>query len=472
MINDHQTDVTWKPRRSIAPAHLIDRLPPHSIEAEQGLLGCLLLESKELNEVVERIDADSFYDLRHQALFELISEMVERGAPVDGETVGIALKEKNQLEALGGYQYLNALLNASPSASNAMYFAGIVSDKATMRKMIATCTEIVARIYIDDNSDQTGDLLDELESKVLTLTRSYKRAKDRTMHELVPMAVTKMEQYHQLQGKPIGLPTGFPDLDKKTKGLQVGLYIIAARPSVGKTSLAMNIVDHIAVDLGLPVGVFSLEMTDDSLVLRLICSRSRINMSNVVDGFLAERDFPRITGAASKLQSAGIHICDKAGLNILQIKSRARRMTQQYGIKLLVVDYLQLVRPARSSSNETRERQVAEISASLKDLSKELRIPVIVLAQLNRGIEKEKNRKPRLSDLRESGAIEQDADFVGLLYRRIIEDEPEENSDCIPVGMVIAKQRDGEQGEIHLNFMKAYTRFESASRLDYDPSAK
>jgi len=255
-----------------------------------------------------------------------------------------------------------------------------------------------------------------------------------------------------------------------TSGLHDGeMAVVAARPSMGKTSLAMNIAEHVAIDLRLPVGVFSLEMTAESLVLRMLCSRSRVNLRNIREGFLAERDFPKLTGAAGKLASAPLFIDDTAGLSILQLRAKARRMWQQHGIKLFVVDYLQLLHSTARRA-ENRQQEIADISNGIKALAKELKVPIIVLSQLNRELEREKNRKPRLSDLRESGAIEQDADLVGLLYRASSPDDDDGSSDqeALPINLLIAKQRNGPTGDVALTFLKSYTRFESAAKISND----
>jgi replicative DNA helicase len=267
-----------------------------------------------------------------------------------------------------------------------------------------------------------------------------------------------------------GVGTGLADLDKMSSGFHPGeMIVIAARPSMGKSSLAMNIAEHVAVDQGLPVGVFSLEMTAESIVLRMLCSRSRVNLRSVRDGFLAERDFPKLTGAAGKLARAPLVIDDSSGLSILQLRAKARRMSQQHGIKLFVVDYLQLLHSTARRA-ENRQQEIADISNGLKSLAKELSVPVIVLSQLNRELEKDKNRKPRMSDLRESGSIEQDADLVGLLYKPSSDDDDGGSAggdelDAVPVNLLIAKQRNGPTGDVNLTFLKSYTRFENAARV-------
>jgi replicative DNA helicase len=287
--------------------------------------------------------------------------------------------------------------------------------------------------------------------------------------DLVHRAINTIEKFHQGHGQLTGVGTGFTDLDKMTNGLHGGeMIVIAARPSMGKTSLAMNIAEHAAIEQRVPVGVFSLEMTSESLVLRMLCSRSRVNLRNVREGFLAERDFPKLTGAAGKLANAPLFIDDSSGLSILQLRAKARRMSQQYGVKLFVIDYLQLLHSTARRA-ENRQQEIADISSGIKSLAKELNVPVVVLSQLNREIEREKGRPPRLSDLRESGAIEQDADVVGLLYKPKAGDDEDggggAEEEAVPINLLIAKQRNGPTGDVNLTFLKSYTRFESIAKV-------
>ena len=294
--------------------------------------------------------------------------------------------------------------------------------------------------------------------------------RDRPINALVNGAIATIENYHARQGQLGGISTGFPDLDKMTDGLHGGeMIVIAARPSMGKTSLAMNVAEHVAVELKLPVGVFSLEMSSQSLILRMMCSLARVNLRNIREGFMIETDFPKLTSAAGRLSAAKLFIDDTAGLSILQLRARARRMAQQHGIKLFVIDYLQLLNSTARRAQDNRQQEIADISSGVKALAKELNVPIIVLAQLNREIEKDKSRKPRMSDLRESGSIEQDADLVGLLYKPNAGDDEDgaavEESDGLPVNLVIAKQRNGPTGDVHLTFLKPYTRFETATKF-------
>src|SRR5579859_3139914 len=451
----------------------LDRLPPHSPEAEQGVLGCILLSPNDcMGECIEKFKGNEevFYDLRHQTIFKALVEMYDSRAAIDVITLQQRLKDKQLLEQVGGLAYLSVLPDTVPSAANLSYYADIVQEKYLLRKMIQVCTEVVGRVY--DYEGEVDALMDEVERDILRISESRVQSHTSTIKELVKKAITTIEDFHQRQGMLTGIATGFNDLDKMTSGLHGGeMVVIAARPSMGKTSLAMNIAEHVAIDAKLPVGVFSLEMTSESLVLRMLCSRSRVNLRNVRDGFLAERDFPKLTGAAGKLANAPLFIDDSSGLSILQLRAKARRMAQQYGIKLFVIDYLQLLHSTARRA-ENRQQEIADISNGVKSLAKELNVPVIVLSQLNRELEREKNRKPRMSDLRESGAIEQDADLIGLLYKPNADDEeaggnaaPEE---AAAVNLLIAKQRNGPTGDVNLTFLKSYTRFESAAKVSDD----
>lgn len=450
----------------------VDRLPPHSIEAEQGVLGCVLLSPHDcMGECIEKLKSghEIFYDLRHQILFQLLSEMYDEKQAIDIITLQQRLKNIQQLENVGGLAYLSSLPDAVPSAANLEYYLDIVLEKYLLRKMIQTCTGIVGRVF--DYEGQVDSLLDEVERDILKISEERVTGANSTIKELVNQAISKIEEYHQNQGMLTGISTGFADFDKMTTGLHEGeMIVIAARPSVGKTSLAMNIAEHASMELKVPVGVFSLEMTADQLVLRMLCSRSRVNLRNIRDGFLAERDFPKLTGAAGKLASAPLFIDDSSGLSILQLRAKARRMWQQYGIKLFVIDYLQLLN-STSRRAENRQQEIVEISGGLKSLAKELSVPIIVLSQLNRELEKRgPGERPRMSDLRESGSIEQDADLVGLLYRELKNKDGEEETneveqDAIPVKLFIAKQRNGPTGDVDLTFLKSFTRFESAAKV-------
>ncbi len=455
-----------------------DRLPPHSPEAERGVLGCVMLSPNDcMGECIEKLKggAEVFYDLRHQTIFSMLAEMYDKREGIDIITLQQRLKDKAVLDEVGGIAYLNSLADAVPSAANLRYYVEILLEKFVLRKMVQVCTEVVGRVY--ENEDDVDGFLDEVERDVLRISEIRVDPKADKIKDLVNRAINLVEDYHRRQGMLTGVGTGFIDFDKMTTGLHGGeMVVLAARPSMGKTSLAMNIAEHVVIEQKLPVGVFSLEMTSDSLVLRMLCSQARVNLRNVREGFLADRDFAPLTNAAGRLAGSPLYIDDTSGLSILQLRAKARRMWQQFGIKLFVIDYLQLLHSTARRA-ENRQQEIADISNGIKSLAKELNVPVIVLSQLNRELEKDKDRKPRLSDLRESGAIEQDADLVCLLYKPSREDEDSgggEEQDAVPVNLLIAKQRNGPTGDVHLTFLKSYTRFESAAKVSDDdvPSEK
>jgi len=378
------------------------------------------------------------------------------------------LKDRQLLDQVGGIAYLSQLQDAVPSAANLSYYLDIVREKYLLRKLITTCSGVVGKVF--DYEGNVEELLDEVEKEVLRVNESREQTGIKPIRDLVNHAISTIEHFWERKGELSGLATGFPDLDKMTDGLHGGeMIVIAARPSMGKTSLAMNIAEHATVELKLPVGVFSLEMSAESLMLRMMCSLARVNMRHIRDGFMSEADFPKLHHAAGRLSGSKLFIDDSAGLSILQLRARARRMAQQHGIKLFVIDYLQLLNSTARRAQDNRQQEIADISSGIKALAKELNVPIIVLAQLNREIEKDKNRKPRMSDLRESGSMEQDADLVGLLYKPNAGDDEDgavaEEGDGLPVSLVIAKQRNGPTGDVHLTFLKPYTRFESAPKF-------
>jgi replicative DNA helicase len=463
-VSDIETGSLPAPRAG-APARL-DRLPPHSTQAEQGVLGCVLLAPNEsLGMCIERLpDSAAFYDLRHRALYETLIAMYDAKQPIDIITLCQRLSDATQLEGVGGPGYLSGLMDATPSAANLSYYLEIVREKHVLRRVLAACTSTIDLVHTREGEVDT--LLDEIERDILQISRDREDRAQRHMRELVLKSIDMIQKFHARDGSLTGLTTGFVDMDKMTSGMRGGeMIVIAARPSMGKTSLAMNIAEHVVLNLQLPVGVFSLEMTAEALVMRLLCSIARVNGRNVRDGFITDGDFQRLTAAASKLTRAPLHIDDTPGLSILKLRARARRMWQQHGIKLLVIDYLQLLNSTSRKAADNRQQEIAEISSGVKALAKELDIPVIVLSQLNREMEKDKNRKPRLSDLRESGSIEQDADLVGLLYKPEAKEEEDAPSETVAVNLLIAKQRNGPTGDVRMCFIKGLTRFENASKV-------
>jgi len=408
-----------------------------------------------------------FHDLRHRSVFESIRSLAEKGAAIDIITLSQHLRDRGQLDQIGGVGYLSQLADTVPSAANLEYYVGIVLEKHLLRRVLEAADEIAT--WVRDNPQDVPQLLDRVERHILEINSDRVGVAENRMLDIMRQAQATIQDLFERQGELKGIPSGFRDLDRKyTNGFNGGeMIVIAARPSVGKTSFAMNIAEHVAVGRGLPVGVFSLEMSAESLGLRLLCSRARVNLSDVREGFLADPDFRRLAVAASALAKAPLYIDDTGGITILELRAKARRMKQKYNIALFVVDYLQLVHP-ENMRLDARHQEVAEISSGLKEMAKELKVPVIVLSQMNRDYEREpKKRKPRLSDLRESGAIEQDSDFVGLLYKAKEEDENQaanaRPAEGIAVNLLIAKHRNGPTGEVALTFLKGYTRFESAA---------
>jgi replicative DNA helicase len=464
-------------RRAPAPqidACKLNRLPPHSIEAEQGVIGCCLLDPKAtVGELQSRIKNVSqvFYHLPHATIFEQLSEMLERSEEIDLITLQQRLRDKKQLDSVGGLTYLASLQDAVPSAANLNYYFDIVWEKFLLRRTIRIAQETISEAY--EVETEVEKFLDETERKVMEslAIRNEVNTSDNII-QIVRRSLDNIEALYESgqSGKMLGIPTGFHDLDRMTLGLMGSdMIVLAARPSIGKTSFAMNIVEHVAINEKIPVGVFSLEMSATSLVTRMICSRARVNIRSLRErGLLSERDFTRITEAATAISKSPIFIDETSGLSIMQLRSKARRMVQNNGIRLFVIDYMQLLH-SNNRRCENRQQEVADISGGIKGLAKELNVPVIVIAQLNRDLDRREGGKPRLSDLRESGAIEQDADLVGILYRTDDPDtEPSNEAEAaaISVNLLIAKQRNGPVGEIPLTFLKNYTRYESATPPD------
>ncbi len=449
----------------------IHRTLPHSVEAEQGVLGSMLISPREIiAECVEKINEEYFCVPAHQTVYVVLVELWNAGQGIDLITFTQVLRDRNVLEAVGGAAFITSLFTFVPTAANVTYYLEIVRDKYILRQIIAACTESVRRSF--EEQDEVNNLLDEVEQKIFSVGEDRFKGHVLTMKDQVMEAIEAIEQLYERRGGITGISTGFAELDRMTNGLHESeMIVIAARPSMGKTALAMNITEHVAINEKLPVAVFSLEMSGQQLVQRLLCSRARVNLQKVRDGFLAERDFPSLTAAASKLAEAQIFIDDSAGLSILELRAKARRLKAQKDIKLIVVDYLQLLRSTTRRAQDNRQLEISEISAGLKGLAKELKIPIIVIAQLNRQPEARTGGKPRLSDLRESGSIEQDADLVGLLVRPEIyeEDEDLRAEKAGEAELIIAKQRNGPVGEIALTFLKEFTRFEDRARNVSEP---
>lgn len=452
----------------------IHRLLPQSSDAEQGVLSSILLAPKEVAGLcVEKgIRKEHFHVPAHSSIYEVLLEMYDLRQPIDVITLTQVLRDRKMLDQVGGPAFVTDLFTFLPTAANATYYIEILEEKYTLREIIRVCTEYAARSY-EEQSEVTG-LLDEVETQILKISQDRYKDKAAGMKEHVMVAIHAIEQLYENRGGLTGFATGLDTLDKMCDGLhRQEMFVIAARPSMGKTALAMNIAEHIALELKKPVAVFSLEMSSSQLVQRLLCSRARVNLENVRNGMMAERDFGAITQAASKLAESKIFIDDTAGLSILELRAKARRLKSQHGIEAIFIDYLQLLRSTSRRAQDNRQIEIAEISSGLKALAKELDIPIVVLAQLNRNPESrsgESKGRPRLSDLRESGSIEQDADVVGLLVREeYYADSDEEKKESEgKATLIIAKQRNGPVGDVPLTFLKQFTRFENRAWAEAD----
>jgi replicative DNA helicase len=444
----------------------VHRTPPHSVEAEQGVLGSMLISPRDaIGECVEKITAEYFYVPAHQTIFEVLVDLWNAGQAIDLITFTQVLRDRNLLDAVGGAAFVTSLYTFVPTAANLGYYIDIVRDKYILRSIISAATESVRRAY--EEQGEVGELLDEVEQKIFAVGEDRFKGQMLSMKDQVMEAIESIEKLYERKGGITGVSTGFIEFDRMTSGMHgAEMIVIAGRPSMGKTAFAMNIAEHVAINEKLPVGVFSLEMSSQQLVQRLLCSRARVNLQKVRDGFLGERDFPSLTAAASKLAEAKIFLDDSASLTILELRAKARRLKAQQDVQLIVIDYLQLLRSTSRRAQDNRQLEISEISAGIKGLAKELKIPVIVVAQLNRQPEQRSGGKPRLSDLRESGSIEQDADLVGLLVRPEIYEEDEEAraEKAGEAELIIAKQRNGPVGEIPLTFLKEFTRFEDRAR--------
>ena len=465
---------TRKKPREKGPAKIsylpdIHRVLPQSVDAERGVLSSILLDPRGVcGLAVEKgISADHFHIPAHAIIYTTLLELWNAAKPIDIILLTQILSNRNTLDQVGGPAYVTELLSFVPTAANAEYYIDIVIEKFTLRKIIGTCTEYAARSY--DEQDDVPSLLDEVEKQILEIANERYKAQLATLKDHVFEAIENIEKLYERRGSITGLSTGFTELDRMTDGLHGSeMFVIAARPSMGKTALAMNIAEYVAVDLNKAVAVFSLEMSSQQLVQRLLCSRARVNLKKIKDGFLSERDFPSITTAGAQLSACNMFIDDTAGLSILELRAKARRLKTQHDIQLIVIDYLQLLKSTSRRAQDNRQLEIAEISSGVKSLAKELNIPIVVLAQLNRNPESRTGAnsgtkgRPRLSDLRESGSIEQDADVVGLLVREeYYADGDEEKKEMSgKATLIIAKQRNGPVGDVPLNFQKEFTRFE------------
>jgi replicative DNA helicase len=433
-------------------------LPPQNIEAEESLLSAILVDNTALLEVVEILASQDFYRTAHQKIFAAISDLFNRGEPIDLVTLANGLKEKGHLEGVGGAAYLARLVDTVPMAVNAQHYARIVHDKAVLRRLIEKANAITKRCFQEHGG--TEEIIDFAEASIFEVTEKKARQAFYPLSKLIDGNIDFLEEKQKNKSMVTGVPTGFTHLDNLTSGFQNSdLIILAARPSMGKTALALNIARNAAVDAGVPVAIFSLEMSKEQLSLRLLCSEARIDSSRLRSGFFSMEDWDRLTDAAGVLSAAPIFIDDSPTLSAMEVRAKARRLKMDKNIGLVVIDYLQLMQGRASA--ERRDLEISEISRSLKALAKEISLPVLALSQLNRMLEQRTDKRPRLSDLRESGALEQDADVVAFIYRDEVYNKEEANPHKGTAEVILAKQRNGPTGDVLLTFLSAYTRFEN-----------
>jgi replicative DNA helicase len=439
---------------------LAQRLPPQSLEAEVSVLGGILLENEALNRVLEVIQEGDFYRESHRKIFAAILQLYERNEPADLITLSEVLKKREEFEAVGGIEYLNSLVNSVPTAANITYYAKIVKEKSILRKLINRATEIISQGY--GGSGDVDEFLDRAERSIFEISEDRIRPSFYPIKDIIKSSFKTIEKLYEKRQLITGVPTGFAKLDELTSGLQPAeLIIVAGRPSMGKTAFALNIAQHAAIEAQVPAAVFSLEMAKEQLALRMLCSEAKVDAHRLRGGFLSESDWPKLTRAAGNLSEAPIFIDDTPGLTALEMRAKSRRLKKEHNLGLVIVDYLQLMRGRPDS--DTREQEISDISRSLKSLAKELNVPVIALSQLNRRVEERGDRRPQLSDLRESGAIEQDADVIIFLYRDEVYSKSEDNKGKAEI--IIGKQRNGPTDKFELAFLDKYTCFENLSSI-------
>ena len=465
------TPIPLRPERS---SEAVDRqienlrIPPHSIEAEQSVLGGLMLDNTAWDKITGTLDEDDFYRYDHRLIFQRIQRLIDQAKPADVITVFEALSSLGKADEVGGLAYLNALAQNTPSAANIRRYAEIVRGRAVMRKLVTVSDEISESAF-NPNGREVSQLLDDAEAKVFAIAEEGSRGQQGFIgiQPLLTQVVGRIDElYHRDNPSDItGVPTGFADLDSKTSGLQAGdLVIVAGRPSMGKTAFALNIGEHVAIDQGLPVAVFSMEMGGSQLAMRMLGSVGRLDQHKLRTGRLSDEDWPRLTAAIQKMQDAQLYIDETPALEPMELRGRARRLARQCGkLGLIIVDYLQLM--SVRSTGENRATEISEISRSLKSLAKELQCPVVALSQLNRSLEQRPNKRPVMSDLRESGAIEQDADLILFIYRDEVysPDSPDKGT----AEIIIGKQRNGPIGMVRLTFVGENTKFENFASRGY-----
>ena len=437
-------------------------VPPQNVEAEQAVLGTILLQDKSLLKIIETLEPNDFYRDAHKSIYSAMVQLFEHREPHDIITVTNLLKDQNKLDQVGGPAYIASLTDIIPFTGTLVHHATIIRQKSVLRKLIQTTTDVASRCY--QEQDDIDSLVDEAEQTIFEIARSKKGQGFQPMSTIVPRAFERIERLFERKEHVTGVSTGFAELDNMTAGLQpADLIIVAGRPSMGKTALAMNIAQHAAIVDKHPVAVFSLEMSMDQLALRMLCSLGRVDSQRIRTGRLKQRDWPNLTRGTGMLSDAPIFIDDSPGMSVLEMRSKARRLKSEHNLGLMIVDYLQLMRGRSNSENRTQE--ISEISRSLKEMAKELDVPVMALSQLNRSLESRPDKRPKLADLRESGAIEQDADVIIFIYRDEVYKPAPDNPNRGIAEVIVGKQRNGPIGTLKLTFLAEYTTFESYTSL-------
>jgi replicative DNA helicase len=438
-----------------------ERTLPHNLEAERSVLGAILVHNDAFNLVAQVIDDRDFFRDAHRRIFDKMIALNERGAAIDFVTLKEELSRSGDLDNVGGPAYIAALADGVPRATNVEYYARIVKEKSTLRNLIFAANKILSNAY---EAEQEADaILDEAESTIFAVADDRLKAGFVPMRDLVKESFPKIEQLFEQKRLVTGVPTGFVDLDEMTRGLQPGdLVIVAARPSMGKTSLVLNIAQHVAVQPNMTVGFYSLEMSKESLFIRMLTSEAQIDSHRLMSGAIGQKDYGRISHALEALSNMRLFIDDTAGITVMEMRAKARRLQAEHGLSLLVVDYIQLMSSRGRFENRTLE--LAAISRSLKGLAKELNVPIVVLSQLSRAPEARSDHRPQLSDLRESGALEQDADLVVLIYRDDVYNKEPNNENAGIAELIVAKQRNGPTGVVKLAFLREQTRFASLAQ--------
>ncbi|MBN1662695.1 MAG: replicative DNA helicase [Deltaproteobacteria bacterium] len=441
----------------------LHKVPPQNIEAELSILGGILLDNQALNHVLEILTAADFYVEAHRKIFSAIVDLSNRSEPCDLITLSNILKDKKQLDAIGGMAYLASLVDNVPSAANVAHYCKIVKEKSILRSLIATATDIQNKSYNIGSDVET--ILDQAENAIFEISENKIRPAFSPFKTIIKDSIQTIEKLYERKALVTGVPTGFGKLDDITSGLQKSdLIIVAGRPSMGKTAFALDIARYAALDEAIPVAVFSLEMSKEQLAIRMLSSEAKVDSQRIRRGFLGETDWPKLIDAANKLSESLLFIDDTPAISVLEMKAKARRLTSEVGLGLIIIDYLQLMRGA--SYRDSREQEISEISRSLKALAKELNVPVIALSQLNRKVEDRTNRRPQMADLRESGAIEQDADVIAFIYRDEVYNKSDDNPEKGIAEIIIGKQRNGPIGTVKLAFLEKYTSFENLAPSD------